>query len=49
VAHGSGFLAVFAAGIVLGDGRAPYKREIERFHAALHEKLITAFEGPPAR
>ena len=35
LAHGSGFLAVFAAGIVLGDGRAPYKREIERFHAAL--------------
>jgi cell volume regulation protein A len=35
VAHGSGFLAVFAAGIVIGDGRAPYKREIERFHAAL--------------
>lgn len=35
VAHGSGFLAVFAAGIVLGDGRAPYKREIERFHSAL--------------
>ncbi len=35
VAHGSGFLAVFVAGIVLGDGRAPYKREVERFHAAL--------------
>ncbi|MHB1713060.1 MAG: potassium/proton antiporter [Acidimicrobiales bacterium] len=35
VAHGSGFLAVFAAGVVLGDGRAPYKREIERFHSAL--------------
>ena len=35
LAHGSGFLAVFAAGIVAGDGRAPYKREIERFHAAL--------------
>jgi cell volume regulation protein A len=35
LAHGSGFLAVFAAGIVLGDGRAPYKREIERFHSAL--------------
>ena len=34
LAHGSGFLAVFAAGIVLGDGRAPYKREIERFHSA---------------
>lgn len=35
VAHGSGFLAVFLAGIVLGDERAPFKREIERFHAAL--------------
>ena len=35
LAHGSGFLAVFTAGIVMGDGRAPYKREIERFHSAL--------------
>jgi cell volume regulation protein A len=35
LARGSGFLAVFAAGIVLGDGRAPYKREVERFHSAL--------------
>jgi potassium/hydrogen antiporter len=35
LAHGSGFLAVFAAGIVLGDERAPYKREIEHFHTAL--------------
>ena len=35
LAHGSGFLAVFVAGIVLGDARAPYKREIERFHSAL--------------
>jgi potassium/hydrogen antiporter len=34
-AHGSGFLAVFVAGIVLGDERAPYKREIERFHSSL--------------
>jgi potassium/hydrogen antiporter len=34
-AHGSGFLAVFAAGILLGDERAPYKREIERFHSSL--------------
>ena len=32
---GSGFLAVFVGGIVLGDARAPYKREIERFHSAL--------------
>lgn len=35
LAHGSGYLAVFVAGIVLGDERAPYKREIERFHSAL--------------
>ena len=35
LAHGSGFLAVFTAGIVLGDERAPFKREIELFHAAL--------------
>jgi len=35
VAHGSGFLAVFVAGILIGDGRAPYKREIQRFHSAL--------------
>lgn len=35
VAHGSGFLAVFAAGILLGDERAPYKREIQRFHTSL--------------
>jgi potassium/hydrogen antiporter len=34
-AHGSGFLAVFLVGILLGDQRAPYKREIERFHASL--------------
>ena len=35
VAHGSGFLAVFAAGILLGDARAPYKAETKRFQAAL--------------
>jgi potassium/hydrogen antiporter len=34
-AHGSGFLAVFVAGIVIGDLRAPYKGEIERFHSSL--------------
>ena len=33
--HGSGFLAVFVAGIVIGGRRAPYQREVERFHAAL--------------
>jgi potassium/hydrogen antiporter len=35
VAHGSGLLAVFIAGVLAGDARAPYKGEIERFHAAL--------------
>jgi potassium/hydrogen antiporter len=35
VAHGSGFLAVFVAGILVGDARAPFKREIERFHSSL--------------
>jgi potassium/hydrogen antiporter len=34
IAHGSGFLAVFVAGIMLGDVRAPYKREIRRVHAS---------------
>ncbi|MFL6130600.1 MAG: cation:proton antiporter [Mycobacteriales bacterium] len=34
-AHGSGFLAVFVAGIVIGDQSAPYKREITRFIGAL--------------
>jgi potassium/hydrogen antiporter len=33
--HGSGFLAVFLAGILVGDARAPYKPEIERFAGAL--------------
>ena len=35
VLHGSGFLAVFVAGIVIGDASAPFKREIERFHSSL--------------
>ncbi len=35
VAHGSGFLAVFVAGSLIGDAGAPYKREVERFHSAL--------------
>jgi cell volume regulation protein A len=35
VAHGSGFLAVFIAGLLISDVRAPYKGEIERFHTAL--------------
>jgi potassium/hydrogen antiporter len=35
VTGGSGFLAVFVAGIVIGDANAPYKLEIERFHSAV--------------
>ncbi len=33
--QGSGFLAVFVAGILLGDEAAPFKREVERFHSSL--------------
>jgi cell volume regulation protein A len=44
VAGGSGFLAVLTAGILLGDTRAPYKVEIERFHSSLASLAeITAF------
>jgi cell volume regulation protein A len=35
LAHGSGFLAVFIAGLLLGDARLPHKGEIERFHTSL--------------
>lgn len=35
LAHGSGFLAVLVAGIMVGGQRAPYRVEIERFHSAL--------------
>ena len=35
VAHGSGFLAIFVAGIMLGDARAPYKAEVARFVSAV--------------
>jgi potassium/hydrogen antiporter len=35
VAHGSGFFAVFVAGLLVGAARAPYKGEIERFHTSL--------------
>jgi cell volume regulation protein A len=35
VAGGSGFLAVFVAGVLLGDAAAPRKGEIEDFHASL--------------
>ena len=34
-AHGSGFLAVFVAGILIGDAGVPFKTEIQRFHASL--------------
>lgn len=34
VSHGSGFLAVLLAGILAGDTRAPYKREIEQVCSA---------------
>jgi potassium/hydrogen antiporter len=34
-AHGSGFVAVLLAGILVGDTRAPYKREIEHFTSGL--------------
>ncbi|MBO0813049.1 MAG: cation:proton antiporter, partial [Microlunatus sp.] len=33
--HGSGFLAVFIAGILFGDARVPYRREIEQFTSGL--------------
>ncbi|MGA8113121.1 MAG: cation:proton antiporter [Actinocatenispora sp.] len=35
VVHGSGFLAVFIAGIMLGDARVPFKGDTQRFHSAL--------------
>jgi cell volume regulation protein A len=35
LAHGSGFLAVFVAGVLFGDARTPYKSEIERFQKSL--------------
>jgi potassium/hydrogen antiporter len=35
VAHGSGFLAVFVAGILVGDADLPAKRDVERFHTSL--------------
>lgn len=33
--HGSGFLAVFVAGLIVGDMRIPYQRDIERFMTSL--------------
>ncbi len=35
VSGGSGFLAVFVAGLLVGDVRAPFKAEAEVFHEAL--------------
>jgi cell volume regulation protein A len=35
VLHGSGFLAVFVAGLLVGDVRAPYQEDIERFMTSL--------------
>ena len=35
VAHGSGFLAVFAAGILVGDAHYPGRDDVERFHTSL--------------
>jgi cell volume regulation protein A len=35
VAHGSGFLAVFIAGVLLGGVDVPRRHEIERFHTSL--------------
>ena len=35
IVGGSGFLAVFVAGILIGDAAAPHKGEVERFHNAL--------------
>jgi cell volume regulation protein A len=35
LAHGSGFLAVFVAGILVGDVDLPEKRDVERFHTSL--------------
>jgi len=46
VAHGSGFLAVFVAGILVGDERVPFKTEIESFHSSLASLAeVAAFGG----
>jgi cell volume regulation protein A len=45
-AHGSGFLAVFLAGLIVGDTPAPYKPEIKRFHGAVAQLAeIAVFVG----
>jgi potassium/hydrogen antiporter len=35
VLHGSGFLAVFVAGLLVGDVDVPYKEDVERFFTSL--------------
>jgi len=35
VSHGSGFLAVFVAGILIGDADYPRRRDVERFQTSL--------------
>jgi cell volume regulation protein A len=35
VAHGSGFLAVFVAGVLVGDAQTPFRSEIDAFQAGL--------------
>lgn len=43
-AKGSGFLAVFIAGILIGDEPAPFRGDIRRFHSALSSMAeIVAF------
>jgi potassium/hydrogen antiporter len=47
-AHGSGFLAVFVAGVALGDADVPLRESIERFHtslASLAEVVVFAALG----
>ena len=47
-AHGSGFIAVFVAGVLLGDANVPHRDEIERFHtslASLAEVVVFAALG----
>jgi potassium/hydrogen antiporter len=44
VVHGSGFLAVFVAGVLIGDAAVPRKGEIRSFHSSLASLAeITAF------
>ena len=44
VVHGSGFLAVFVAGVLIGDAPVPRKGEIRSFHSSLASLAeITAF------